>query len=184
MFHLSWQIYILHLWVSENFLMHYRLIGNPVCSASLQNTVYCQIQQLAKPYSTNLTNCGSKTCTSDQKLNPRNCECAYPYEGTLNFRAPSFSDLSNDSLFHSLETSLWTNLGLSPGSVSLQDPSFNENDYLQMQLELFPSNAKYFNRSEVQRIGFSLSRQTYKPPPGFGPYYFIASPYDFGGKIK
>ncbi|KAK6144928.1 hypothetical protein DH2020_021748 [Rehmannia glutinosa] len=156
------------------------LIGNPVCSATLENTVYCQIQQSAKPYSTSLANCGSQICTNDQKLNPQSCDCAYPYEGTLYFRAPSFRDLSNASLFHSLEMSLWVKLDLSPGSISLQNPFFNVDDYLQVQLGLFPSNAKYFNRSEVQRIGFSLSNQTYKPPREFGPYYFIASPYVFG----
>ncbi|KAL6527081.1 hypothetical protein OROGR_016171 [Orobanche gracilis] len=156
------------------------LIGNPVCSASLENTVYCQIQQAGKPYSTSLENCASQICTDDQKLNPQSCDCAYPYEGTLYFRAPSFRDISNASLFHSLEMSLWLKLGLSPGSVSLQNPFFNGDDYLQVQLELFPSNAKYFNRSMVQRIGFSLSNQTYKPSHEFGPYYFIASPYLFG----
>ncbi|KAK6144945.1 hypothetical protein DH2020_021765 [Rehmannia glutinosa] len=160
------------------------LIGNPVCSATLENTVYCQIQQSAKPYSTSLANCGSQICTNDQKLNPQSCDCAYPYEGTLYFRAPSFRDLSNASLFHSLEMSLWVKLDLSPGSISLQNPFFNVDDYLQVQLGLFPSNAKYFNRSEVQRIGFSLSNQTYKPPREFGPYYFIASPYVFRGCVK
>ncbi|KAG8390701.1 hypothetical protein BUALT_Bualt01G0110900 [Buddleja alternifolia] len=156
------------------------LIGNPVCSATLENSVYCQIQQSAKPYSTSLANCGSQICTSDKKLNPQSCDCAYPYEGTLYFRAPSFRDLSNASLFHSLEMSLWVKLGLSPGSVSLQNLFFNVDDYLQVHLGLFPSDAKYFNRSEVQRIGFYLSNQTYKPPSEFGPYYFIASPYIFG----
>ncbi|KAL9165527.1 hypothetical protein ABFS82_06G176100 [Erythranthe guttata] len=158
------------------------LIGNPVCSASLENTVYCQIQQSAKPYSTSFANCGGQICTADQKLDPQSCGCAYPYEGTLYFRAPSFRDLSNASLFHSLEMSLWVKLGLSPGSVSLQNPFFNVDDYLQLQLGLFPSNQKFFNRSDVQRIGFSLSNQTYKPPKEFGPYYFIASPYVFGGE--
>ncbi|KAL3838501.1 hypothetical protein ACJIZ3_023092 [Penstemon smallii] len=161
----------------KNTLM---LIGNPVCSTSLDNTVYCQIQQSAKPYSTSLANCGSQSCTSDKKLNPQSCECSYPYEGTLYFRAPSFRDLSNASLFHSLELSLWLKLNLSPGSVSLQNPFFNVDDYLQVQLGLFPYGSKYFNRSEVRRIGFSMSNQTYKPPKEFGPYYFIASPYVFG----
>ncbi|KAK4480215.1 hypothetical protein RD792_013277 [Penstemon davidsonii] len=161
----------------KNTLM---LIGNPVCSTSLENTVYCQIQQSAKPYSTSLANCGSQSCTSDQKLNPQSCECSYPYEGTLYFRAPSFRDLSNASLFHSLELSLWLKLNLSPGSVSLQNPFFNVDDYLQVQLGLFPYGSKYFNRSEVRRIGFSMSNQSYKPPKEFGPYYFIASPYVFG----
>ncbi|KAK9289873.1 hypothetical protein L1049_008034 [Liquidambar formosana] len=156
------------------------LIGNPVCTSALSNTDYCQLQQQnAKPYSTNLANCGSKSCPSDQKLSPQSCDCAYPYEGMLYFRGPSFRELSNVNVFHSLEMSLWVKLGLTPGSVSLQNPFFNNDDYLQVQLELFPSTGKYFNRSEVQRIGFYMSNQTYKPPPEFGPYYFIASPYAF-----
>ncbi|XP_042492166.1 leucine-rich repeat receptor protein kinase HPCA1 isoform X1 [Macadamia integrifolia] len=158
------------------------LTGNPVCTTGISNTNYCQLQkQTTNPYSTSLANCGTKSCPPDQGLSPQSCECAYPYEGTLYFRAPSFRDLSNISTFHALEMSLWIKLGLTPGSVSLQNSFFNVDDYLQIQLELFPSigNGKYFNRSEIQRIGFYLSNQTYKPPPEFGPYYFIASPYAF-----
>ncbi|XP_073040509.1 LOW QUALITY PROTEIN: leucine-rich repeat receptor protein kinase HPCA1-like [Primulina eburnea] len=155
------------------------LYGNPVCSASLENTVYCQIQEPEKAYSTSLANCGSQSCDSDEKLNPQSCECAYPYEGTLNFRAPSSRDLSNVTLFQTLETTLWLQLGLSYGSVSLQNPFFNIYDYLQVELALFPTNSKYFNRSEIRRLGFMLSNQIYKPPSGFGPYYFIAAQYNF-----
>ncbi|KAH0753329.1 hypothetical protein KY285_006477 [Solanum tuberosum] len=156
------------------------LIGNPVCDTALGNTNYCQLQQQsAKPYSTSLANCGSKSCPADQKVSPQSCDCAYPYQGTFYFRGPSFRELSNDNTFHSLEMSLWVKLDLTPGSVSLQNPFFNIDDYLQVQLELFPPTGKYFNRSEVERIGFSLSNQTYKPPHEFGPYYFIASPYTF-----
>ncbi|KAK3227112.1 hypothetical protein Dsin_006974 [Dipteronia sinensis] len=73
------------------------LTGNPVCKA-LPNTNYCQPQpQSTKPYSTSLAQCGGKSCPADQKLSPQNCECAYPYEGTMYFRAPSFRDLSNVS---------------------------------------------------------------------------------------
>ncbi|KAL8557762.1 hypothetical protein ACS0TY_005026 [Phlomoides rotata] len=158
------------------------LFGNPVCDAgaTLQNTVYCKPQQLRKPYSTSLAQCVNRKCDSDQQLNPQSCECAYPYEGTLTFRAPSFSDLSDADLFQSLETSLWTNLGLSQGSVSIQNPFFTDSDYIQMQLGLFPSNSEHFNRSEVRRIGFALSKQTFKLPPDFGPYFFIGSAYNFG----
>ncbi|KAK3027514.1 hypothetical protein RJ639_040229 [Escallonia herrerae] len=157
------------------------LIGNPVCTtAALQGTEYCQLQQEnTKPYSTSMANCGSKSCLSDKKLNPQSCDCAYPFEGTLYFRAPLFRELSNADIFHSLEMSLWEKLGLTPGSVSLQYPFFNVDDYLQVHLELFPSAQKSFNRSGIQRIGFFLSNQTYKPPPQFGPYLFIASPYTF-----
>lgn len=156
------------------------LIGNPVCITPLSSTDYCQIQQQTrKPYSTSVANCGNKQCPSDQKLSPQSCECAYPYEGTIYFRGPSFREVSNANSFHRLEMSLWVKLGLTPGSVSIQNPFFNIDDYLQVHLEIFPSGKKYFNRSEVLRIGFDLSNQTYKPPPEFGPYYFIASPYLF-----
>ncbi|KAB5561866.1 hypothetical protein DKX38_006823 [Salix brachista] len=155
------------------------LVGNPVCTA-LSDTNYCQLQQQStKPYSTSLANCGSKICPPEQKLSPQSCECAYPYEGTLYFRGPSFRELSNVNMFHSLEMSLWGKLGLTPGSVFLQNPFFNVDDYLQVQVALFPPTDKYFNRSEIQSIGFDLTNQTYKPPKDFGPYYFIASPYPF-----
>ncbi|XP_061354088.1 leucine-rich repeat receptor protein kinase HPCA1 [Gastrolobium bilobum] len=161
------------------------LIGNPVCSTALSNTNFCQLQQQpTQPYSTSLANCGGKSCPPDQKLSPQSCECAYPYEGMLYFRGPLFRELSNVTTFHSLEMSLWVKLGLTPGSVSLQNPFFNADDYLQLQLALFPPTGQYFNRSEVQRIGFELSNQTYKPPHEFGPYYFIAFPYTFPASHK
>ncbi|KAL9273008.1 Leucine-rich repeat receptor protein kinase HPCA1-like protein [Drosera capensis] len=156
------------------------LTGNPVCDqASLSSTVYCQPEQQISSYSTSLAICGSKTCLDSQKLIPGSCGCAYPYEGTLYFRAPSFRELTNATVFQLLELSLWTKLGLSPGFVSLQNPFFNGNDYLQVELSLFPSTGMYFNRTEVQRFGFDLSNQTYKPPHEFGPYYFLAAPYKF-----
>ncbi|KAE9455852.1 hypothetical protein C3L33_12247, partial [Rhododendron williamsianum] len=156
------------------------LIGNPVCASALANTEYCQLeQQTARPYSTSLANCGTTSCSPDQKLNPQSCNCAYPYGGTLYFRGPLFRELSNANIFHSLEMSMWMKLGLTPGSVSLQNPFFNLDDYLQVQLQLFPTGGKYFNRTEILRLGFALSNQTYKPPSEFGPYYFIAAPYFF-----
>ncbi|KAJ0087963.1 hypothetical protein Patl1_32836 [Pistacia atlantica] len=100
-------------------------------------------------------------------------------KGTMYFRGPSFRELSNVSVFHELEMSMWVKMELNPGSVFLQNPFFNTDDYLQVQLALFPSTGKYFNRSEIQRIGFQFSNQTYKPPKEFGPYYFIANPYPF-----
>lgn len=77
--------------------------------------------------------------------------------------------------------SLWVELELNPGYVYLDNPFFNTDDYLQVHLELFPSTGKFFNESEIQRIGFAFGNQTYKPPQGFGPYYFIASPYTLLG---
>lgn len=174
----SRQIYPL----SSFFFGNCRLVGNPVCSAQISHTSYCQEgQQLSTPYSTSLAHCGPKICSPNERLNPRSCVCACPYEGLMVFRAPFFRDVTNDTIYQSLETSLWTKLDLSNGSVSVQNPSFNDDGYLEVQLKLFPSPDIYFNRTEILRIGFDLSNQTYKPPLMFGPYYFIATPYPFPG---
>lgn len=150
---------------------------------TISNSIYCKLKsQPMQPYSTDLAHCGPKSCAPNEKLNPQSCQCAHPFEGDLYFRAPSFRELSNATLFQSLETSLWQKLGLTNGSVSLQNLAFNADDHLEMDLALFPPNGiNYFNRSEIQRLGFYLSNQTYKPPPIFGPFYFIASSYDFEG---
>ncbi|XP_078160318.1 leucine-rich repeat protein kinase family protein isoform X2 [Carex rostrata] len=160
------------------------LSGNPLCNklTSTLKSLYCNLNQKpAQPYLTSLAKCYSNTCPNDQSLSPQSCTCAYPYQGILFFRAPFFRDITNSSLFQSLEMSLWTKLGLTPGSVYLQDPFFNSDSYLQVQLKLFPSGGMFFNRTEVLRLGFDFSNQTYKPPHEFGPYYFIASPYPFNG---
>ncbi|KAL5720655.1 hypothetical protein ACHQM5_013301 [Ranunculus cassubicifolius] len=159
------------------------LVGNPLCEEGLSYTNYCQFQQPSNAsYFTIPRDCGPKPCLSNQMLNPQNCRCAIPYEGTLYFRAPFFRDLSNTNIFNDLERDLWVKLGLTAGSVSLQNPFFNTDNYLQIQLYLFPPTGKYFDRTEIQTLGFSLSNQTYKPPKIFGPYYFLAFPYDFQDK--
>ncbi|XP_038988877.1 probable leucine-rich repeat receptor-like protein kinase At5g49770 isoform X2 [Phoenix dactylifera] len=156
------------------------LAGNPVCNNQLSDTTYCSLQQKQSlPYSTSLANCGPKQCPPDQSLSPSKCNCAYPYEGVMFFRGPRFRDLTDSTLFQELERTMWIKLGLEPGSVFLKNPFFSGDSYLQLQVKLFPSDGMYFNRSEILRIGFDLSNQTYKPPKSFGPYYFIASPYPF-----
>lgn len=156
------------------------LAGNPVCD-HLPNTQYCNVTQreAAPAYSTSLVKCFSGSCPAEQSMSPQSCGCAYPYQGVMYFRAPFFGDVGNGTAFQELESKLWTKLELTPGSVSLQDPFFNSDSYMQVQVKLFPSGGAYFNRSEVMRIGFDLSNQTFKPPREFGPYYFIASPYPF-----
>jgi hypothetical protein len=104
--------------------------------------------------------------------------------GRVFFRSPLFADLRNNEHFQLLEASLSTELGLQPGSVFLSDIHFTSDDYLQVQVRLFPSTGTSFNLSEITRIGFDLSNQTYKPPQGFGPYYFVADPYVHFAGIK
>ncbi|KAI4298111.1 hypothetical protein MLD38_040453 [Melastoma candidum] len=147
------------------------LSGNPVCNESSTRSSYCHDQQENRnPYSTSLSNCGVKSCQHYRKLNPQTCDCAYPYEGTLFFRGPSFRDLSNVNLFHQLETSLSTELGLGPRSVFLENPFFNADDYLQIQLAFskvlheHEGHNWHYNRvrspiSRLLGIGFYAVRQ-------------------------
>ncbi|XP_026418937.1 probable leucine-rich repeat receptor-like protein kinase At5g49770 [Papaver somniferum] len=158
------------------------LVGNPVCNGSLSSTEFCQLHQALKtpPYSTSLAkNC--KPCPTNQRFSPASCDCVFPYEGKFIFRAPSFRDVTNATLFGKLESDLWSKLGLEPGSVSLDSPEFDKDDYLQVELALFPSSRKYFSRPEISRFGFNLTNQTFKPPHEFGPYLFKAVPYEFQG---
>ncbi|XP_040997733.1 leucine-rich repeat receptor protein kinase HPCA1-like isoform X1 [Juglans microcarpa x Juglans regia] len=160
------------------------LKGNPVCNEdTILDSTYCQ--QNKKPtasYSTSLANCESTSCPPGQNCNPRNCECAYPYKGTLYVGGSLFRELSNATVFNLLEHSLWVNLSLLPRSVSILSTGFNFDDYLQVQLAFFPSTGKYFNRSEIQRIGFLMTTENYTLPQQFGAYFFIADPCAFPAK--
>ncbi|ERM99804.1 probable leucine-rich repeat receptor-like protein kinase At5g49770 [Amborella trichopoda] len=154
------------------------LVGNPACDAQLAQSSYCDTPKPLVPYSTPQQNCAQDLCPPTLRANPT-CGCAAPYTGTLVFRAPLFSDTTNTTLFQSLEVQLQTKLHVPPGSVSLQNPTMDSESYMQVQLYIFPTDEQQFNRSEVSTLGFRLSNQTFKPPPSFGPFFFIANPYYF-----
>ncbi|KAL1358769.1 hypothetical protein AAHE18_04G057700 [Arachis hypogaea] len=154
------------------------LVHNPVCGGGSSQD-YCSIPQQNNMYTTPQNNCVPVTCSTDQKESP-NCKCAYPYTGTLTFRAPTFSDLQNKSVFASLESSMMRSFhryNLPVDTVSVSNPR-KEALYLDLTLEVFPSGIYRFNRTGIINIGFVLSNQTYKPPPTFGPFYFIADDYE------
>ena len=170
----------------------FRLVGNPICSSG-NNEKYCtppgqSNQATPPPYSTS-KNCSGlpPPCLSDQLLSP-SCVCAVPYRGTLFFRSPSFSDLSNGSYWGQLESGIkakFLSFSLPVDSVALHDPSVNSVNNLQVALEVFPSGKTLFGEQDISDIGFILSNQTYKPPAVFGPYYFIGQQYSFAnGKNK
>lgn len=161
--------------------MSCRLVGNPVCEESGATESYCTVPPPNVQYTTQFNNCAPVACQADQ-INSPNCQCAYPYTGTLNFRAPSFSDLQNKTMYESLRDTmlhvLQTNL-IPVDSISLKNPTKNLDNYLVINLEVFPSGVERFNRTGISRIGFMLSNQTFKPPHGFGPFYFLADVYKY-----
>lgn len=163
------------------FLFCFRLMGNPACTNApvLSTLGYCGIKP-QQAYSTPIE-CGGALCPSDRKLNPGSCTCALPYEGKLTFKAPSFSDLSNDTLFQSLELDLWQTLNLTKNSVSLQNIIMDNSSYLIVPVSFFPSDGTYFSRSDIAKIGFVMTNHTFEQPPGFGPYTFSTLPYPYPG---
>lgn len=157
------------------------LEGNPACNNNVDPLVkqnhYClpnsQPADLKPNFGSPVLNCETRLCSNGEKNNPQNCECQYPFVGSFYFRGPSIRDLSNDTLFQLLKYSLSNKLNLSIASVVIQKPVFESDDYLHIQLQLFPPFGKYFNRSEILRIASALSYQTFLLSPDLGSFYFI-----------
>lgn len=129
------------------------------------------------------SHCVPKACSLGKTSSP-SCICGFPYTGTFTFRAPSFSDLDNNTHYQSLEESLMHSFqshNLPVDSVSLSNPAKDSFQYLNLRLQVFPSNQDRFNRTGIFAIGFLLSNQTFKPPKEFGPFFFKADEYDHFG---
>ncbi|KAF3959685.1 hypothetical protein CMV_015518 [Castanea mollissima] len=63
-------------------------------------------------------------------------------------------------------------------SLTLSNSTTTSSEYLEMKLKVFPYGQVSFNRTGISSIGFMLSNQTFKPPPPFGPFYFIGDQYE------
>uniref|UniRef100_A0A2N9EYE2 non-specific serine/threonine protein kinase n=1 Tax=Fagus sylvatica TaxID=28930 RepID=A0A2N9EYE2_FAGSY len=117
------------------------LMDNPFCQNNYK--IYCMVPQSKgnSTYSTLPNNCVPKDCNFGQVSSP-NCKCAYPYTGTLVFRAPSFSDLGNSSYYIHLQESLMNysqSQKLPVDSVSLSNPIKDSSENLEISLQVFPS---------------------------------------------
>lgn len=161
--------------------MFCRLVGNPVCEESGATGSYCTPPQPNVQYTTPFIDCEPTACQANAISSPK-CQCAYPYMGTLYFRAPSFSDLGNATTYEALQNTMLRVLQTNQvpvDSISLKNPTKNLDDYLVLSLAVFPSGVDRFNRTGISRTGFMLSNQTFKPPHGFGPFYFRADAYKY-----
>ncbi|KAF5773678.1 putative protein kinase RLK-Pelle-LRR-VIII-1 family [Helianthus annuus] len=158
------------------------LADNLICRESGVTDRYCSSHTNITTYSTPWNNCGPASCVSNLVLSP-NCQCAYPYKGSIYFKAPSFSSLENSTIYLSLHNSLmalFQDAGLSVDTVSLKNPRRNADDYLVIDLEFFPSGVPRFNRTGILALGFALSPLKFIPPEGFNYiYFFIPESYEF-----
>lgn len=162
------------------------LAGNPFCEETEWEQAYCTGRKSKLPYSTPPNNCKPINCMSHQILSP-NCQCAYPYKGTLFFKAPSFSGLGNLKIYTTLSSSLTRSFQsnkLPVDSVSLSNPAKNTDDYFVISVQVFPSGRDRFNITGVSGIAFVLSNQIFNPPPGYGPYSFRGDTYEYFAGLK
>ncbi|XP_042007347.1 leucine-rich repeat receptor protein kinase HPCA1-like isoform X2 [Salvia splendens] len=158
------------------------LVGNPICEEGITED-YCTISndRSNDTYTSPQQNCTPLQCSKYQILSPT-CQCAYPYSGTLTFRAPSFSNYGNNSVYESLEQALMKSFkshNQPVDSVSLSSPVKDSVGYFQLHLDIFPYSQLYFNWTGIERIGFMLSNQTFKPPHEFGPFVFHGNAYQY-----
>ncbi|KAF2317292.1 hypothetical protein GH714_019463 [Hevea brasiliensis] len=127
-------------------------------------------------------NCVQHDCNSNQISSP-NCKCAYPITGTMHFRSISFSDLGNASYYISLQASMMDAFQFDQfpvDSIALSDPIMDEYDYLDLRIEVFPSNSDSFNRTGFSMITSQLNNLTFfKRPSSFGPFYFTLDNNDY-----
>ncbi|KAK7850234.1 putative leucine-rich repeat receptor-like protein kinase [Quercus suber] len=164
------------------------LVGNTICEKQNIKRSYCTVSQPNNDpsYSTPPKNCQPISCSSTQVSSP-NCLCAYPYSGTLVFRATSISDLGLSGYYIDLEAELMKSFEKLPvNSVSLSNPTKDDSEDFKIRLQIFPSGQGCFNRTGLSQVGFMFSNQSFKPPQDFGPYYFLADhvPYDCYAETK
>ncbi|KAL0375893.1 UNVERIFIED_CONTAM: putative leucine-rich repeat receptor-like protein kinase [Sesamum calycinum] len=156
------------------------LVENPICNEGATEK-YCTTPQQQFNYSTPPENCTPLPCDSDKTSSPT-CRCAYPYSGNLVFTATSFASFGNTSIFGSLQQKLMSKFkseSLPVDSVSLSNPTRNEDGYFVLNLQVFPSGQDHFNRTGISGLALILSTQTFNTPAGFGPYSFNASKYTY-----
>lgn len=145
------------------------------------STKFCQIYKPTN-YETSLAQCGSKTCSGKLKLNPRTCNCQQPYQGKLMFRAPTFSDLNNETIFQLLEQTLQLNLSV---DVHLCCLYFDSNYELHSSVQLFPKDSPTdLQYSQIVNTSTQLSNHIYQAPDGFKPYIFGGETYPPGEKME
>lgn len=160
-----------------------RLAGNPVCLKVGHEKGYCSAIQRISSYSTPQKYC-YPPCDHGKEMSPE-CHCAYPFTGTLYFRSPSLSGLSNHTNFVDLQQNIWSffnNSGYPVESVAIRNIREDATDHrLLIDLLLFPLVEQSFNQTGRPLVGSVFSKQIYKPPKIFGPYYFNTP---FYGRMK
>ncbi|CAH1444133.1 unnamed protein product [Lactuca virosa] len=160
------------------------LVGNPVCMESGVTEKFCSLPENTTPSDSRQPNkCVPMRCSHSLQFMSPNCRCAFPYTGKLFFRASRLSEHEVSTEYDSLRDSMISSFQMSQlpvDSVSFGNPTKTLDDYLVINLHVFPSEGdETFDRKGINGIGWSLSNQTFKPPPDFGTYVFKGDDYEY-----
>ncbi|KAL7583461.1 hypothetical protein Lser_V15G44784 [Lactuca serriola] len=160
------------------------LVGNPVCMESGVTEKICSLPENTTPSDSRQPNkCVPMKCSHSLQIMSPNCRCAFPYTGNLFFRASRLSEHGISTDYDSLRDSMISSFQMSQlpvDSVAFGSPSKTLDDYLVINLHVFPSDGdETFDRNGINGIGWSLSNQTFKPPPDFGTYVFKGDDYEY-----
>ncbi|XP_028762892.1 probable leucine-rich repeat receptor-like protein kinase At5g49770 [Neltuma alba] len=146
------------------------LVSNPICYEGRETRSFCSDAPANMTYAAPPSSCPPVTCRSDQNLSP-NCKCAYPFEGILSFRTPSFPDWQNSLPIQKFLMRDVKANNLPVDSVSVTNLTQNQFKDVELTLQVFPSREDHFNRTETSSITSLLSNLTTYP------FYFYPYPY-------
>ena len=128
-----------------------RLQHNPVCDETGTTWTYCK-QNIPNTKPEN--NCPHTGCSSDQVLSPK-CKCAYPYTGTLTYRAPSCFDWRNVT---SIEADLMQ--ALQSKQIPVESVKSIPNDdpfrFFEFVIQIFPLGQDCFSQTQIFLISSVL----------------------------
>ncbi|KAH7443701.1 hypothetical protein KP509_02G047200 [Ceratopteris richardii] len=150
-----------------------RLFGNPVCetSKSTLSGELCQTNSSSSVSTYGLGNC-SIACPSGYQVYPAQCSCAIPLEGFLIYRAPSFTQITNQSVLLLLASALAEKLSVQLTQVVIKSAEFNPQNQLIANIAIFPSGTEIrWSPDQISYMSHILGGDKVVPP-GFGPVSF------------
>lgn len=139
---------------------------NPICQENGATGTYCTMHNILDTKSQN-KHCVSQVCSSDQTLSP-NCKCAYPYKGTLTFRAPSGFEWRNATSVEEDLLNVFQSNHLPVDSVSLFSTTQDPFQCFDFTIQIFPSGQDHFNQQDISSISSLLGNLS-----TIRPYTFI-----------
>ncbi|XP_028792796.1 probable leucine-rich repeat receptor-like protein kinase At5g49770 [Neltuma alba] len=137
----------------EAFRITIILVGNAACyERGSETSTLCTIQD--KPPSELTRNCFPDKCSNPYQISSPNCKCAYPYVGTLSYRAPSYINITalEENLVRTFQSH-----HLPVDSVSLIKPPCSPFQCFKLTVQIFPSGQDHFNQTMISAMSVLLS---------------------------